>query len=299
MDALRQALAWARDAELACERGVCSLSMDVLIVAGVRHLMNADACEKLEVSPGIPLLLPDAARERISALHQWIGRWRAAADEAEKLGLGRNIPYDYWQQNIQLPEALIVARKWFETAEKLADSNAMDTTQLKKLISDAGLHVVAVAGCQSSWPQARRLSIERRLHWWGLLVAHWAHKVRFLLLENARKENNVKNIKIRTQEFFMTCENVKNCNDIIFQSKKKRRAIRAKMRKKRTCCHCGKTAPLSEISFAYCGGCRDSGVPRKHWMRYCSEACQRAHWHAGHKDVCPLLCSFSFAPGDK
>jgi len=89
MDALRHALAWAREAEEACELGVCSVSMDALIVAGVRHLMNADACEKVEVSPGVRLLLPDAARERISALHQWIGRWRAAADEAAKLGLGR------------------------------------------------------------------------------------------------------------------------------------------------------------------------------------------------------------------
>ena len=299
MDAVRHALGWARDVEKACETGVCSVSMDVLIVAGVRHLMNVDACEKVEVSPGIRLRLPDAARERASALHQWIGRWRAAADKAEKLGLGRNIPCDYWQQNIQLPEALVVARKWFETAQKLAVSNAMDTTRLIKLISDAGHHVAAVAECRSSWPQARRLSIECRFHMWGLLVAHWAHRARLLALENAQKRNDVKNIKIRYQEFLNTCDNIKHCEDVIFQSKKKRRAIRAKMRKKRTCSHCGKTGPLSEISFAYCGGCRNSGVARKHWMRYCSEACQRAHWHAGHKDVCPRLCSFSFAPDDK
>ena len=35
------------------------------------------------------------------------------------------------------------------------------------------------------------------------------------------------------------------------------------------------------------GGCRDSGVARVDWSRYCSEACQRAHWLAGHKDECP------------
>ena len=23
------------------------------------------------------------------------------------------------------------------------------------------------------------------------------------------------------------------------------------------------------------------------WARYCSEACQHAHWAAGHKDECP------------
>ena len=56
---------------------------------------------------------------------------------------------------------------------------------------------------------------------------------------------------------------------------------------KRTCSYCGTTGPLSQVSFAYCGGCRDSRVAREDRPRYCSEACQRAHWAAGHKDECP------------
>ena len=54
-----------------------------------------------------------------------------------------------------------------------------------------------------------------------------------------------------------------------------------------TCSYCGTTNPLSQVSFAYCGGCRHSGIARIDLPRYCSEACQRAHWHAGHKDECP------------
>ena len=69
--------------------------------------------------------------------------------------------------------------------------------------------------------------------------------------------------------------------------KKERLARKADMLKKRTCSHCGKTRHRSQISFAYCGGCRHAGVARIDLPRYCSEACQRAHWAAGHKDECP------------
>jgi hypothetical protein len=64
---------------------------------------------------------------------------------------------------------------------------------------------------------------------------------------------------------------------------------KADMLKKRTCSHCGKTGPIFQLSFAYCGGCRHSGVARIDLPRYCSEACQRAHWLAGHKDECPCV----------
>ena len=71
------------------------------------------------------------------------------------------------------------------------------------------------------------------------------------------------------------------------EGKECRRAMRAHMLMKRTCSYCGTTGPLSQVSFAYCGGCRDSRVAREDRPRYCSEACQRAHWAAGHKDECP------------
>ena len=61
-----------------------------------------------------------------------------------------------------------------------------------------------------------------------------------------------------------------------------------KQLRKRTCCVCAKTVPLSSHAFAYCGGCRHASIRRVDRPRYCSEACQRAHWLAGHMHFCPL-----------
>ena len=293
MDALRHALAWAREAKGACELGVCSVSMDALIVAGVRHLMNADACEKVEVSPGVRLLLPDAARERISALHQWIGRWRAAADEAAKLGLGRNIPYDYWQKNIELPEAVTRARRWFETAANILIADQLNFAHLSKFTTDGNRYLAAIIACQSSWPRARSASIERFYLEGGVSVAQWAHMGVLVALEIARaKEYDAASIEAISQKSKKTRDDYMEARKMFRQWKKDRRAFRRGMLKKRTCSHCGKTAPLSEISFAYCGGCRHPSVARADRPRYCSEACQRAHWHAGHKDECPCAKDF-------
>ena len=63
--------------------------------------------------------------------------------------------------------------------------------------------------------------------------------------------------------------------------------LRAIQLKKRTCSMCGKTAPNTTRSFAYCGGCRHSSIPRADRPRFCSEECQRAHWLAGHVHECP------------
>ena len=125
------------------------------------------------------------------------------------------------------------------------------------------------------------MSIGRRALKWNSLLVRWSNT---LLLVNGLDAT-----KLGCTIYQMA----------LIVAEKQQAEFRAIMLKKRTCSHCGRTGPLSQVSFAYCGGCRDSGVPRKHWMRYCSEACQRAHWHAGHKDVCPRLCSFSFAPDDK
>ena len=67
--------------------------------------------------------------------------------------------------------------------------------------------------------------------------------------------------------------------------KAKMRKLRAKQLCKRTCWVCAKTVPLS--SHAFGGGCRHASIRRVDRPRYCSEACQRAHWAAGHKDECP------------
>ena len=74
---------------------------------------------------------------------------------------------------------------------------------------------------------------------------------------------------------------------IFRQHKAARRKLREKQLRKRTCWVCAKTAPLSSHAFAYCGGCRHASIPRVDRPRYCSEACQRAHWLAGHMHECP------------
>ena len=75
--------------------------------------------------------------------------------------------------------------------------------------------------------------------------------------------------------------------DFVARWKEKFRGYRAKQLKKRTCSMCGQTAPNSSHAFAYCGGCRHASIPHVDRPRYCSEACQRAHWLAGHMHECP------------
>ena len=48
--------------------------------------------------------------------------------------------------------------------------------------------------------------------------------------------------------------------------------------RRRVCAHCAKRADLSEPRYLVCSGCGEA--------RYCSEACQRAHW-AKHQKECP------------
>ena len=48
--------------------------------------------------------------------------------------------------------------------------------------------------------------------------------------------------------------------------------------RRRVCAHCFKRADLSEPRYLVCSGCGEA--------RYCSEACQRAHW-AEHQKKCP------------
>jgi hypothetical protein len=273
---------WLNDTVQKCEAGECALSLDSLISVGSKHLF---ALEEIIYSdrPAAPAL-----HAALTKLTKWINRWRDAADEAETLGLDSDISYKYWHHNIELPEEVIRAQKWFKTAGPLANSNAMNPTRLVQLISGGGRTIAAAAKCQSSWPQARRLSMERRIDKYGLLLAKWARKVRLLAFNDAQEKGaDVATMELRAREALKAADRLKEAEKVFLNSKKNRRAIRAKMRKKRTCSHCGKTGPLSQVSFAYCGGCRHSAVAREHWTRYCSEACQRAHWAAGHKHECP------------
>jgi uncharacterized protein YecA (UPF0149 family) len=148
------------------------------------------------------------------------------------------------------------------------------------LTTDGQRYIDAALECRSSWPRARYLSIERRFRKYCLVVEQWSHMAGLLVLAKAHeKYSDAATIEPITATLNRTRDRIRKAEGMILETKKRRRAIRAKMRKKRTCSHCGKTGPLSEIAFAYCGGCGE--------QRYCSEACQRAHWLAGHKDECP------------
>jgi len=258
-----EAVGWLDEAEQSCEAGECVLSLDALISVGTKHLVVLEKFESVIASN--PLGLKPSVP--VAPLRQWIGRWRAAAAEAETLGLGRDISYKYWQKNIELPEVVIRATKWFDTAERLAQ--AVDVSRLMKFATDGRRHIEAVRACLSI-PKFRRWSIQRSFVKWSLLVVRWVDQAQ--QAEGPESPDDSTTMEIIT---------------LYERMKMERRAKKADRLKKRTCSHCGKKAPLSQLSFAYCGGCRHSGITREHWTRYCSEACQRAHWHAGHKDECP------------
>jgi hypothetical protein len=159
-----------------------------------------------------------------------------------------------------------------------------------KFAEDAAKHIKAMDACRSSWPRARTLSIERRYCRYSLLVAKWGHAAVSAILAETQKNRDADTVRI---EFFSqkekeTRDNLRNGTAAVLRTKIRRRAIRANMLRKRTCSMCGKTAPNSSPSFAYCGGCHGFQL-RECIPRFCSEACQRAHWLAGHKDECPCV----------
>ena len=223
----------------------------------------------------------------VGLMRFWIGRWRGAAAEAEDLGLSSSIPYRYWQKNIELPEVVIRATKWFGTAEKLA--KAVDTSRLVKFAKDGGRHIAAVDACRSSWPRFRHRPITQSFVRWNMLLVEWCELVELTASELVQPQSPdaVDTMELITQQLDRARDGHKEA--IVEEVKMVKRERRADMLKKRTCSHCGTTGPLSQISFAYCGGCRHSGVARIDLPRYCSEACQHAHWLAGHKDECPCV----------
>ena len=247
------------------EAGEFDLPLDELISSGAKHLFILETCASCVGSSDSSHQL--SVSKCMDPIANWIGRWEAAAVEAESLGLGRDTSYKYWQKNIELPEVVERACKWFDTAERLAQ--AVDVSRLMKFATDGRRHIEAVRACLSI-PKFRRWSIQRSFVKWSLLVVRWVDQAQ--QAEGPESPDDSTTLEIIT---------------LYERMKMERRAKKADRLKKRTCSHCGKKASLSQLSFAYCGGCRHSGVAREHWARYCSEACQHAHWAAGHKDECP------------
>ena len=213
------------------------------------------------------------AKNTPDPLHRVIESWRRLV-----------VSYRYWQQNIELPEVILQARKWFVAAKKLVKA---DPSQLSEELIIQGRHTfAAVDGCRSSWPRYRRLSIERRVHKWTVLLERWTYALLLVALREQASDAAELRALISTVAVYRFGAS-REAQDALTRLEKEQADFRAIMLKKRTCSHCGRTGPLSQRSFAYCGGCRDSGVARADWSRYCSEAFQRAHWAAGHKDECP------------
>ena len=284
-DGLRDALAWLKLTSTAISSDDCSPTIDSVNSEARKHLVAVEIVENAYAASTEPA--SPEVRSHIGLFHAFVKYWRDAAASAAALGLGGDISCRYYGEHIELPEKVIVARKWFETAEKLEHQNAMDPKRLAKLINDGNSHITIVIECRSSWPHARCLSVSRRIDKWNLLVAYWVHKVKKEALSNSyEKGSNAAVIDFRTREVFTACNRLKEAHDIIVYGKKIRREFRANMLRKRTCSMCGKTAPNSSPSFAYCGGCHGFRL-RECIPRFCSEACQHAHWHAGHKDECP------------
>ena len=64
--------------------------------------------------------------------------------------------------------------------------------------------------------------------------------------------------------------------------------VEAKMRRRR-CVVCNSFRSISEPAFLVCARCCDGDRDRgghRHRVHYCSEACQKADWDAGHKLIC-------------
>ena len=271
LKALRAAMKsyeWVTDHIKFFEARECDLSLDTLSSVASKHLVAIENCMSVDASdPEMTQIFQEGASE----IREWIGRWRDAATEAASLGLGGDISHKYWQQNIMLPEEVTKARKWFAMAKQLVKKFPLP----RKSIIKGHTLITAVFKCRSSWPRYRRLSIARRFHKWSLLLAQWAHTSAYFS-------------KCEFEALYLTSTTAQaEAQAALTRVEKQQAEFRAIMLKKRTCAHCGTTGPLSQRSFAYCGGCRDLGVARVDWTRYCSEACQRAHWAAGHKDECP------------
>ena len=245
----QEALAWFDETEQSCDAGECGLSLRWLISAGSKHLIALEKCQSVidaSDDPDHVLTFP------VVLMRECIGRWRAAAADAETIGLSRDVTYIFWHQNIKLSETVTKAIKWFDTAEKVANSNAMDAPRLRKLIKDAN-HRVASLECRAHPTRARLMLVGQFLDKSKILVGRWASKIKSMELEKKR-------------------------NDLIMKKIKKRR-----------CSVCGISAPYSSRALDYCGGCRHPSVARADRPRYCSVECQRLHWLAGHKDECPCV----------
>ena len=207
---------------------------------------------------------------------EWESHRRVAAGEAEVL-----------------PDTFTAAAEWFGTAR---GSTSTDARTLEHLAAEGNRLIRLVTASRPAWPRGSGETIIRRLLQWRKVITDWdvdsveaemrslrtnthypAFKRPMVRLQRSDTRKRLNYATKKRDEFSRKME---SCN-------REWSVYREKQRKKRTCSHCGTTAPFSSRAFPYCGGCRHSDVARKDRPRYCSEECQRAHWLAGHMNKCP------------
>ena len=218
------------------------------------------------VTPENACVFEERIRKWKALVAAWENHRRVAAGEAEVL-----------------PDAFTAAAAWFGTAKR---SISTDVRTLGNLASVGNRHINAVLPL-SSYPRGSRLTIAWRCLKWKYQISCWevaALEASLHALRDARiwvKIRDTEKCLVRAKQYRdEACQRLEHFKPTWLKH-------RAEQHKKRTCSHCGTTAPLSSRAFPYCGGCRHSAVPRVGRPRYCSEECQRAHWLAGHMDECP------------
>ena len=279
---------WMEGTERACEAGECALSLETLVSECAKHLVVLETVVSVaafdERTRGLSRV---AVRFR-----EWLGRWKDAATEVGACGVDpAYVPHNDWKLHIQLPGVFVKARKFFDILEKMTHDQVL--RHLSKYIITGNRHIEAVEACKGSWPLFRRAMITRRVARWMEKIAMFVVFEKSLVAETVMEEvgPNPQDEAVAMTKIDAALEDMESEHEQLKAlralTKKKISEMKESQLKKRTCSMCGKTTPKCFDSLLYCGGCRHPSVARADRPRYCSEACQRAHWLAGHKNECP------------
>ena len=235
------------------------------------------------VTPENACVFEKRIRKWKASVAGWENHRRVAAGEAEVL-----------------PDAFTAAAAWFGTAKRRGFTTVVET--LEDLASEGSRHLIAVNNSVSSCPRGSHATITRRYVKWKELVNSWdlaSIDARLQLIGGRTRRptgQTLRNIRF-VERRLARAKKVRSEIATQLEAQNLQRPVyRAKQLKKRTCSHCGTTAPFSARAFPYCGGCRHSAAPRVDRPRYCSEECQRAHWLAGHMNECPSCTGSEAAP---
>ena len=139
-DGLHAALNWLKktSVDVSPSRNY-DLSIDSVNSEARKHLAAVETFENAFAASG--LQLHPEARDRIGFFHIFVKYWRDAAANAAALGLGGDISCAYYGQHIELPEEVMVARKWFETAVRLTTADLINRNRVEKFVLAGANHV--------------------------------------------------------------------------------------------------------------------------------------------------------------